>query len=366
MSIIPIASAASASPSAAACAAACLGREPHIQNPGQILQRQFRGIVWGKLLALKWMGELWTRSRTSYCAMVRIPEATFTVPGRLVERINPVVGVPPEEPSKIFHLLDSAFRTALLAGLLACLTLADLQSAPKVVPTPQFPYKEASGKSCFLCEDARSLDFVGRTQLRASTVSPLLRIHSTYRSRSQLRSSDVRASQNGDVRAKDRGASVDADAGACNEDFNNCGYPGRCGEREGQSHEESEYEDAVSEAYDKETGLKNRSASLSPSYSSGKFISGGSPHSTSSLPGSSDEYQGGWIGQIGLRLDGLDGSVWTGWTTSPHRYSLLCQFALSSLLTDSSSCSTTVSFAPASGVFRLFASAHDHPFATAI
>lgn len=131
------------------------------------------------------MGELWTRSRTSYCAMVRIPEATFTVPGRLVERINPVVGVPPEEPSKIFHLLDSAFRTALLAGLLACLTLADLQSAPKVVPTPQFPYKEASGKSCFLCEDARSLDFVGRTQLRASTVSPLLRIHSTYRSRSQ-------------------------------------------------------------------------------------------------------------------------------------------------------------------------------------
>ncbi|KAF6761920.1 hypothetical protein DFP72DRAFT_1061215 [Ephemerocybe angulata] len=110
------------------------------------------------------------------------------------------------------------------------------------------------------------------------------------------------------------------------------------GEREGQSPEESEYEDAVSEAYDEETGdeasfrtnderddedddeqtmvnrtpqfaednalqlhhpgLKNRSASLSPSYSSGKFISGGSPHSTSSLPGGESRKSRGRKGTV--------------------------------------------------------------------
>ncbi|RXW13089.1 hypothetical protein EST38_g12763, partial [Candolleomyces aberdarensis] len=90
-----------------------------------------------------------------------IPEITFTVPGRFIETVNPVIAMAPSQPSTVFYLLDSAFLIALSAGLVARLSLADLKKTPKIALSKEFPYKDLDGKLCFLCEDKRDFKDIG-------------------------------------------------------------------------------------------------------------------------------------------------------------------------------------------------------------
>ncbi|KAF6747101.1 hypothetical protein DFP72DRAFT_822195 [Ephemerocybe angulata] len=86
---------------------------------------------------------------------------TFTVPGRFIEPINPDPASHSSTPSALFYLLDSAFLVALSATLLESLSLSDLKLLPKLAATSYFPYREAKGKACFLCEDDRELSSAG-------------------------------------------------------------------------------------------------------------------------------------------------------------------------------------------------------------
>lgn len=113
--------------------------------------------------------------RIAYQMMGGIPETSFTVPGGLVESIDPDVGFLPSQPSKIFYLLDSAFLVALSAGLLARLSLADLKQAPKAAPTPFFPAVQESHVSSARTT-AHSQDSVARIQSSASIASPRRRL----------------------------------------------------------------------------------------------------------------------------------------------------------------------------------------------
>lgn len=75
-----------------------------------------------------------------------VPNARFTVPGRLIEAINPILASPLSlESPQMFWLLDSEFLVALSAAFLARLDIADVKSAPKISLPFHFPYKEATG-----------------------------------------------------------------------------------------------------------------------------------------------------------------------------------------------------------------------------
>ena len=73
-----------------------------------------------------------------------IDERSFTVPGRLVQSINPetskaVLSMP-------FYLLQSIVLVALTASLFQSLTLADLKNVPKLTLSKEYPYREVSGQ----------------------------------------------------------------------------------------------------------------------------------------------------------------------------------------------------------------------------
>ena len=72
-----------------------------------------------------------------------IPERSFTVPGRLVQTINPTI--PIQILSQPYHLLESSFLVALTANLMGYLSVLDLKEIPKLPSTNSFPYREASG-----------------------------------------------------------------------------------------------------------------------------------------------------------------------------------------------------------------------------
>ncbi|KAF6745690.1 hypothetical protein DFP72DRAFT_1077229 [Ephemerocybe angulata] len=95
-----------------------------------------------------------------------MPEQTFTLPGRFVEPVNPEPASTSAHPSRLYYLFDSPFLVALSALILAKLSTEDLKLAPKLSPSSHFPYREAGGKACFLCEDERDLGNIGT----ASTV----------------------------------------------------------------------------------------------------------------------------------------------------------------------------------------------------
>jgi len=70
-------------------------------------------------------------------------ERSFTVPGQLIQSINPNtltahLGMP-------FYLLQSTFLVALTASLFQSLTVSDLKNVPRFAQTKEYPYREASG-----------------------------------------------------------------------------------------------------------------------------------------------------------------------------------------------------------------------------
>ena len=74
-------------------------------------------------------------------------EHFFTVPGRLVQPVNPNIST--NEMRTPFFLFDSIFLVALVASLSGFLTLSDVEGIPKLAPTNQFPYREVAGSSIY-------------------------------------------------------------------------------------------------------------------------------------------------------------------------------------------------------------------------
>jgi hypothetical protein len=72
-------------------------------------------------------------------------ELTFSVPGRLIQPIDPAVST--KTPGDPFYLLESSVLLAFSASLFERLTMKDLKVIPKVKLTREFPYREASGMS---------------------------------------------------------------------------------------------------------------------------------------------------------------------------------------------------------------------------
>ena len=64
----------------------------------------------------------------------RIEENSFTVPGQLIQPINPTVST--QQPHSTLYLLDSQFLVALAASLLEYLSASDLKNIPKLSTLP--------------------------------------------------------------------------------------------------------------------------------------------------------------------------------------------------------------------------------------
>jgi len=73
-------------------------------------------------------------------------EQSFTVPGHLIQSINPTtskthLGIP------FYYLLESTVLVALTASLFQTLTVSDLKNVPRLAPTKEYPYCQGSGES---------------------------------------------------------------------------------------------------------------------------------------------------------------------------------------------------------------------------
>ncbi|KAF8962782.1 hypothetical protein BDZ97DRAFT_2020851, partial [Flammula alnicola] len=85
----------------------------------------------------------------------RMPERSFTVPGALIGPVNPTLSS--SHTDVPWYLFESSVLVALAASLTQELTVSQLKSIPKFGPTRDFPYLEASGRACFLCDDSAEL-----------------------------------------------------------------------------------------------------------------------------------------------------------------------------------------------------------------
>ncbi|KAG5634895.1 hypothetical protein H0H81_000401 [Sphagnurus paluster] len=75
--------------------------------------------------------------------MYMMKEHSHTVPGRLVQSIDPATSKTPL--GMPFYLLQSTVLVALSASLFQGLAVSDLKNVPKFKPTQEYPYREASG-----------------------------------------------------------------------------------------------------------------------------------------------------------------------------------------------------------------------------
>jgi len=86
-----------------------------------------------------------------------VNEHSFTVPGRLIQSINPTTST--AHLRMPFHLLQSTFLVALTASLFQGLTVSDLKNVPKIAQTKEYPYRETSGM-CIIKQWIRTLEFL--------------------------------------------------------------------------------------------------------------------------------------------------------------------------------------------------------------
>ena len=72
-------------------------------------------------------------------------ERSFTVPGRLIQVVNPTLSVTHTDIP--FYLFQSSVLVALTASIFQGLAIPHLKSVPKIAPSQEYPYREASGES---------------------------------------------------------------------------------------------------------------------------------------------------------------------------------------------------------------------------
>jgi hypothetical protein len=74
-----------------------------------------------------------------------------TVPGRLIQPINPRIEIPKDDSSKSFYLFDSNVLVKLAAQFMDGISIADAKYIPSISRSPAFPYLSA-GDACFALE----------------------------------------------------------------------------------------------------------------------------------------------------------------------------------------------------------------------
>ncbi len=73
-------------------------------------------------------------------------ENSFTVPGGLIQPINPT----PSNVEPGWFLFQSTVLVALAASIFQQLTVSNLKNVPKHTPSNEYPYREASSELCRL------------------------------------------------------------------------------------------------------------------------------------------------------------------------------------------------------------------------
>ncbi|KAF8075710.1 hypothetical protein FPV67DRAFT_1664047 [Lyophyllum atratum] len=86
-----------------------------------------------------------------------------SVPGSLIQPINPDTSTPKSVREKTFYLLDSRVLVALAASIFQSLSSSELKSVPKMTVQKEYPYRERLGKAAFLCQ-RQSEDDVGEEE----------------------------------------------------------------------------------------------------------------------------------------------------------------------------------------------------------
>ena len=71
-------------------------------------------------------------------------EKSFTVPGRLVQPINPKIST--THATIPWYLLQGTFLVALAASIFQELTVSSIKNIPKTTPNKEYPYRLASGE----------------------------------------------------------------------------------------------------------------------------------------------------------------------------------------------------------------------------
>ena len=85
-----------------------------------------------------------------------VKEHSFTVPGYLIQVVNPTIST--THTKFPFYLLQSSVLVALTASIFRSLTSSHLKSVPKITPSLEYPYREASGRACFVCETHEQIE----------------------------------------------------------------------------------------------------------------------------------------------------------------------------------------------------------------
>lgn len=75
---------------------------------------------------------------------VTIDEQSFTVPGCLIQSVNPTTSK--TYLSIPFYLLQSTVLVALMASLFQSPTMSNLNTVPNLVLTKEYPYRQGSGE----------------------------------------------------------------------------------------------------------------------------------------------------------------------------------------------------------------------------
>jgi hypothetical protein len=76
--------------------------------------------------------------------MYTIEERSFMAPGRIIQVINPTIST--THTNMPFYLFQSSVLVALTASIFQGLTTPHLKSVPKISPSQEYPYREASGE----------------------------------------------------------------------------------------------------------------------------------------------------------------------------------------------------------------------------
>ena len=74
----------------------------------------------------------------------RMDEKSFTVPGQLIQLINPKISQ--THTAMPWYLLQSTFLVALVASIFQELAVSSLKNIPKIVLGKEYPYRLGSGE----------------------------------------------------------------------------------------------------------------------------------------------------------------------------------------------------------------------------
>jgi hypothetical protein len=77
--------------------------------------------------------------------MYTIHERSFTVPGHLIQVVNPAISV--THRNSPFYLFQSSVLVALTASIFRGLMTSHLKNVPKIMPSQEYPYRETSSES---------------------------------------------------------------------------------------------------------------------------------------------------------------------------------------------------------------------------